>query len=125
MDDSILLSTKKVLGISPDDDTFDQDILIYINSALSVLQTEGTGLLYSISDETAKWSDFVTDQEQINLVRTIVYLRVRMLFDPPINSFTVGAMERQIAEHEWRLNVLREDVQWVDPNPPPIVEEVL
>ena len=125
MDNSILRSTKKVLGISLDDDSFDLDIIVDINTALSVLQTEGSGLFWQIEDETAEWGHLVSDSAQVGLIRAIVFLRVKILFDPPQTSYLLAAYEEQIKELEWRLNVMREDTNWVDPNPPPIPEEVL
>jgi hypothetical protein len=115
METSILRSTKKILGIHPDDDTFDPDIITFINSALSTIQTLGLGLNFHIEDDTAEWTDFVANEEQLGLIRTIVYLRVRMLFDPPTTSYTQQAMNHQIEELEWRLNVWREDTEWVNP----------
>lgn len=116
MENSILRSTKKILGIDPDDDTFDLDIITFINSALSTVQTIGVGLMFQIEDESTTWQDFATEVEQVNLIKTIVYLRARLLFDPPATSYTQTAMQRQIEELEWRLSVLREDMEWVDPS---------
>lgn len=115
MDHSILGSTKKILGIDPDDDTFDLDIITFINLALSTIQQLGVGQGFQIEDDTATWEDFTQDPEFLGLIKTIVYLRVRMLFDPPNTSYTQTAMINQIEEFEWRLNVLREDTAWVDP----------
>ena len=115
MDSSILNSTKKILGIHADDDTFDLDIITFINSALSTIQTEGVGQSFRIVDDSAVWDDLAVDEDQLDLIRTIVYLRVRMLFDPPNTSYIQIAMEKQIEELEWRMNVRREDRQWVDP----------
>ncbi len=127
MDMSILNSTKKMLGIDPNDDSFDLDIITHINSAFSILQQLGLGS-FLIQDESAEWGELfpdLPDQEWlINLVRTTIYLRVRMLFDPPASSYLQAAFQKQIDEHEWRLSVWREETQWVDPNPPPIPEEV-
>jgi hypothetical protein len=116
MDNSILRSTKKVLGIDPNDDTFDQDIITFINSALSTIQQLGVGQGFQIDDDTATWQDFCPDEVFLGLIRTIVYLRTRMLFDPPNTSYTQSAMNNQIEELEWRLNVWREDAEWVDPS---------
>lgn len=116
MDHSILRSTKKVLGIHVDDDTFDQDIITFINSALSTIQQLGLGQGFFIEDATAVWQDIIPDERLLGLIRTIVYLRARMLFDPPITSYAQNAMNTQIEELEWRLNVWREDADWVDPS---------
>jgi hypothetical protein len=120
METSILRSTKKVLGIEPDDNSFDVDIIIFINSALSTIKTLGLGQVHVI-DDSAEWEDIVPDEALLGLIRAIVYLRTRMLFDPPITSYTQQAMNHQIEELEWRLNVSREDTEWIDPNSPPIV----
>lgn len=117
MDQSILNSTKKILGIDPEDDTFDLDIVTFINSALSAIQQLGLGQGVYVQDSTVMWQDIVDDEKLLGLIRTIVYLRVRMLFDPPATSYTQGAMNNQIDELEWRLNVWREDSDWVDPDP--------
>jgi hypothetical protein len=116
--DSILTETKKILGIHPDDDTFDIDIIMFINSALSTIQTEGTGQDFHITGDVETWDQITSNQEKLALIKTIVYLRVRMLFDPPTTSYTQQAMNHQIEELEWRLNVWREDEEWVDPNLP-------
>jgi hypothetical protein len=120
METSILRSTKKVLGIDPDDNTFDIDIIIFINSALSTIKTLGLGQI-QVTDDSAEWEDIVSDEDLLGLIRAIVYLRTRMLFDPPTTSYTQQAMTHQIEELEWRLNVSREDTDWIDPNSPPIV----
>jgi hypothetical protein len=82
-----------------------------------------------IEDETAQWSDFITDPSddlQYNSVKTYVFLRVRSLFDPPQTSYLITATEKQIQELEWRLNVHREETGWVDPRPPDyIIEDIL
>lgn len=110
--DSILDSTKKVLGIVPSYDAFDTDILMHINSVFSVLNQLGIGPTdgFTIEDATAVWSDFLSDVKPLNSVKTYMYLRVRMLFDPPTTSYLIAAMEKQISELEWRLNVYREGI---------------
>ena len=90
MNDSILTSTKKVLGIGEYDDNFDTDVIMHINTVLSILQQLGVGprFGFSITGDEETWSDFLEpDDERINTVKTYVYLRVRLLFDPPTNSF--------------------------------------
>ncbi len=115
MEASILRSTKKILGIDPDDPTFDLDIVTFINSALSTIQTLGLGEI-QIEDDTAEWTDITPDDDLLGLIKTITYLRTRMLFDPPSTSYAQQAMSHQIEELEWRLNVWREDTEWVDPD---------
>lgn len=122
---SILVSTKKVLGIADDYTAFDLDITTHINSALSTLTQLGVGppTGYEIDDVSDNWEDFIGDDLQYNAVKSYVFLRVRQLFDPPQTSYLISAYDRQIQELEWRLNTHREETQWVDPDPP-LIETV-
>jgi hypothetical protein len=121
--DSILNSTKKVLGLDEDYTSFDIDITMHINSVFSVLNQLGIGPAngFAIVDASAVWSDFLASDPRLNSAKTYVWLRVRMLFDPPTTSYLITAMEKQIAEFEWRLNTYREDTAWVDPTPVVVV----
>jgi hypothetical protein len=118
---SILTGTKKILGILEDYTVFDHDIITHINTAFSTLTQLGVGPAegFMIEDETAEWVDFIDDTDlQYNSVKTYVYLRVRLLFDPPTTSYLIAAFQDQVRELEWRLNVHREETEWVDPDPP-------
>jgi hypothetical protein len=125
MEQSILTSTKKILGIASDYTVFDLDIITHINSAFSTLTQLGVGpaLGFMINDDTEVWTDFIADDLQYNSVKSYVFLRVRQLFDPPTTSYLISASERQIQELEWRLNVHREETGWTDPDPDPIYIE--
>ena len=105
--DSILMSVKKVLGIPDDYKVFDPDIIMHINSVFMILNQLGIGPEdgFSITSETEQWLDFA-DLSMINAVKSYVYLRVRILFDPPTSSFVLTSMENQYKELEWRLNVM-------------------
>ena len=105
--ESILISIKKLLQISEDDTAFDTDIIMHINSVFMILWQLGVGPSkgFFIEDETAEWSDFIEDGLNLELVKSYVYLKVKLLFDPPTSSFVMESMNRQIAEFEWRLNV--------------------
>lgn len=107
---SILDSTKQVLGIEPDYTAFDQDVIMAINSAFSTLNQLGVGPEegFFISDKTTEWDEFIGDDIRLNAVRTYVCLRVRLIFDPPATSFAIQAIEKQIEELAWRINVHRE-----------------
>lgn len=124
METSILNSIKKILGIADDYTAFDEDIITHINTAFSTLTQLGVGPRegFMIEDEDAAWTDFTEDRLEFNAVKSYVYLRVRMLFDPPTTSYLINAMNEQIQELEWRLNTSREETNWVDPNPV-VVEE--
>lgn len=110
MENSILISTKKMLGISEDYEAFDQDVLTCINSAFFTLNQLGVGPKagFVIDDDTAVWEDFMGSSSQLSAIKTYLFLKVRMLFDPPATSFAIEAMNSQIKEHEWRLNTDRE-----------------
>lgn len=110
MTDSILNTIKQMVGVEPDYDAFDMDLVVDINSAFYSLRQLGVGPNegFTISDETAKWNEFVEDSSLLSLVKTYIYLKVRMLFDPPTNSFLTASIEKQISEYEWRLNVAGE-----------------
>lgn len=105
--DSILNSIKKLLGISSDETYFDPDIIMHINSVFSILCQLGVGpsTSFSIQDENAIWDDFTEEYANYNDVKTYMYLKVKLLFDPPLNSSVLSAMERQISELEFRLSV--------------------
>lgn len=120
MSDSILTNTKKVLSIPADYPAFDEDIIMHINSVFSTLTQLGIGPVdgFMIEDDTAVWTDFIGTDLNLNPVKTYVFLRVRLLFDPPTTSYHIDAVRRQIEELEWRLNVYREEDAWTDPNPP-------
>lgn len=121
MEQSILTSTKKILGMDASYTAFDQDILTYINSAFSTLNQLGIGPVngYTIEDATSVWSDFIGADSRLSSVKNYVYLSVRLIFDPPATSFAIEAFNKQKSELEWRLNAYREGTQWVDPNPTP------
>jgi hypothetical protein len=104
--DSILTSIKKLLGITEDYEQFDTDIIIHINSAFSVLAQLGVGPVsgFSIEDSSAVWSDFV-DDSRLEMIKSYIYFKVRLAFDPPTSSAAMQAINEQISELTWRLNV--------------------
>jgi hypothetical protein len=120
MEQSILKSTKKILGVSPDDDSFDLDIMTHINSAFSNLHDLGVGspLGFVVEDDTANWNNlFEKPEEQKSMlayIRSYIYLRVRLLFDPPGTSFLLDSINKQIQELEWRISVKREEEKWIE-----------
>lgn len=105
--DSILGSIKKLLGITEVYDVFDKDLVMHINSVFFVLTQLGVGPTegFTIQDETAVWDDFIPCGANLEAVKSYVYLKVRLLFDPPQSSALTEAINRQISEFEWRLNV--------------------
>ena len=111
MTDSILTSTKKILGIDEDYEAFDVDVVTHINGVFSTLNQLGIGPEegFMIDDKSDLWSDFLGDNLRLNNVKTYMYLRVRMLFDPPTTSYLIEALNTQVKELEWRINVNREE----------------
>lgn len=104
--ESILESIKYMLGINSEDTNFDRDLIIYINGALMIVNQLGVGPDgYTISDSDNKWSEFLLERHDLELVKTVVYLRVRLVFDPPQNSFLVNAINSQISEYDWRIEI--------------------
>ena len=108
--DSILVSIKKLLGIAADYTHFDPDIIMHINSAFSVLTQLGVGPPegFRIDNDVKTWNDFISDTIRLDAVKSYVYLKVSLMFDPPTSSAILSARERQISELEWRLNVAAE-----------------
>lgn len=107
MEESILISIKKLLGVGSDYDHFDQDILMHINSTFMVLAQLGVGPQegFSIVDDSATWNEFIEDRKDLEAVKSYVGLKVRVLFDPPNSSVVMESINKMINEFEWRLNV--------------------
>ena len=106
METSILTSIKKMLGVAEDYTEFDEDIITHINSVFLNLTQLGVGPEegFMIEDGTAVWEDFIDNSIQLQAVKTYMYLKVKLLFDPPLSSSVTEAFTRMIAELEWRLN---------------------
>ena len=105
--DSILSTVKKLIGgIAKDDDHFDVDIITHINSVFLELSQIGIGPEegFSISDETSTWDEFIEPGAIQNAVRTYVYLKVKLIFDPPSSSFVIESINKTLDKLEWRLN---------------------
>ena len=115
--DSILTSIKKLLGIGEEDEHFDNDIIMHINSVLFILTQIGVNpeLNFSISDKTKVWGDYILPTQNLEIIKSYIYLKVRLLFDPPLSGALVEIMKTQANEYEWRIMVS------VDPKP--VIEE--
>lgn len=108
--DSILDSIKKKLGLDPEEVTeFDPDIIDAINMSFGILTQLGVGPImgFTIKGKEETWDQFIQD-ERANMVRSYVYIRTKLLFDPPQSSYAVTALQEQAKEYEWRLNILIE-----------------
>ena len=117
MNDSIVVTIKKMLGLDDEYTPFDVDVIIHINAALMTLAQMGVGPKegYEVSDYDQTWSEFLGENyNKLGAVKTYVYLQVKMLFDPPTNSFVMDAMKKQSEEILFRLNVQAESTQQMD-----------
>ena len=105
--ESILTSIKKLLGIAEDYEHFDTDLIMHINSVFMILKQLGIGPPegFAIKDDSSVWEDFIEDQTKLQAVKSYMYLKVKLLFDPPLSSAVVDSVNRSINELEWRLNV--------------------
>ena len=110
---SILTSVKKMLGIAEEYDHFDSDIIMHINSVFAILTQLGVGPKegFFIEDDTTSWSDFIQSNSLLNPVKSYMYLKVKLLFYPPISSSVIESTNRLISELEWRINVAADKVE--------------
>lgn len=122
---SILDSIKQMHGIGSADTNFDPELIMHINGALMVMTQLGVGPVqgFSIKDKTATWEQLLEGREDLDLVFNDVYLRVRLIFDPPQNSFLVAAIERQIKECDWRIEAWHKPVTIVEDTPDPTIDD--
>lgn len=102
--ESILISIKKLLGIMPEYTHFDEDLIVHINTAFAALNQIGVGPAegFMIVDENSEWTEYTT-VTNLTMVKTYIYLKVRLLFDPPTSSALMDSINRSIAELEWRI----------------------
>lgn len=107
MDENILLTIKKLIGLQPDYRIYDADLIIGINSALAALGQIGVGPTegFVVVDGTELWPEFIGDTKRLETVKQYVYLKVKTIFDPPQSSAAMTAMDNQIKELEWRISV--------------------
>lgn len=111
--DSILTSIKKLLGISEEYTHFDTDLIMHINTTLSILTQIGVGPSegFSIKDDDAVWTSFIQANAKLELVKSYVHLKVKLLFDPPLGSAVIEAINRMLDELEWRIQVIADPVK--------------
>lgn len=115
MEGSILTTVKKALGLDENYTAFDLDILLFTNSVLSNLNQIGVGPVngFQIEDKSATWDDLLGTDPRLNNVKAFVYLKVRLLFDPPVTSFAIAAFEEQAKELEFRIYSTAETDKWL------------
>lgn len=105
--ESILTSIKKLLGIEEEYEHFDADIIIHINSTFSILNQIGVGPEngFTITDKSATWDQYSLDVLSVELTKQFVYLKVKLIFDPPLSSAVMESIKQSISELEWRLSI--------------------
>lgn len=108
--DGILDTIKKMLGVDAEYEHFDTDIMTNINTSFMTLHQLGVGPEdgFTITGQDEKWVDFIPDTKKMEAIKTYIYLKVKLAFDPPTNSFSIDSYDRQAKEIEWRLNVQAE-----------------
>lgn len=114
--ESILTSIKKLLGIAEEYEHFDVDLIMHINSVFLNLTQLGVGpeTGFSIEDETAEWTEFIGDSVQLQAVKSYIYMKVKLLFDPPLSSAVIDSTNRIISELEWRLRLAAESKEEIE-----------
>lgn len=107
MTDSILDTMKNMLGIPLDEEVFDTELLVHINSLIFSLQQVGVGPtpLFVVESSGESWDEYLSDMEELPAVKSYIYLKLRQVFDPPATSYIIESFNRQIQEYEWRLNI--------------------
>lgn len=114
-EESILLTIKKMIGGDIDSDEFDTDLIVSINSVIATLCQIGieslnkeTGADFAITGENETWDDYLGNFKHVDMIKSYIYQRVRMIFDPPQNSTLISSIQEQIKENEWRIMVAAE-----------------
>ena len=117
LSESILTSEKKMLGITGEYEEFDPELIVLINGIFGTLEQLGirSGDKFRIQDRFTTWGEYLDDSAMIDEIKSYMYLRLRLLWDVPSNSFVVKTFEDQIKEFEWRINV-KGDTTWEDYN---------
>ena len=126
MTDSIFSSVKKVVGLLGDDGSFDEDILLHINSVVSTLRQLGLSIPsdFYVRDDVQTWRDLLGEFRDLDIVKSYMVMKVRLMFDPPSSSFGLASMTEMVNEFEWRINVLTDQPYSVPVLPSPEGSEV-
>lgn len=106
---NVLQTIKKVLGIANEDSSFNQDLILYINSTIGILDQLGISdrIITQVIDIDTTWSEVFGETDDLEIVKTYIGFRVKSMFDPPTNSAAIEALNRMISEFEWRINNMR------------------
>ena len=112
MEESILKTIKQLIGCPDDFEQFDLDLIVHINSAFATLTHLGVGPKegYRITGVDNVWSEFEDDAQKLSLIKDYVYIKTRLLFDPPISGSLMDSLKEQLKEMEWRLYMLYDPI---------------
>ena len=112
MEESILKTIKQLIGCPDDFEQFDLDLIVHINSAFAALTHLGVGPKegYRITGADNAWSEFEDDAQKLSLIKDYVYIKTRLLFDPPTSGSLMDSLEEQLKEMEWRLYMLYDPI---------------
>lgn len=103
---SILETIKKMIGFGCDYTEFDVDLIVHINSVFSLLAQLGAGKVFSIDGADQTWGDYLgEDLTNLEMLKTYMYMKIRLVFDPPSSSSVLNSMKEFVSEYEWRINV--------------------
>ena len=121
MVDSIFGSVKKVVGLLGDDGSFDEDILLHINTVVSTLRQLGLSIPsdFYVRDDVQTWQNLLGEFRDLDLVKSYMAMKVRLMFDPPSSSFGLASMTEMVKELEWRINILTDQPYSVPVLPSP------
>ena len=112
MEESILKTIKQLIGCPDDFEQFDLDLIVHINSAFATLTQLGVGPKegYRITGADNEWSEFEDDIQKLSLIKDYVYIKTRLLFDPPTSGSLMDSLKEQLKEMEWRLYILYDPI---------------
>ena len=112
MEESILKTIKQLIGCPDDFEQFDLDLIVHINSAFATLTQLGVGPKegYRITGSDNEWSEFEDDAQKLSLIKDYVYIKTRLLFDPPTSGSLMDSLKEQLKEMEWRLYMLYDPI---------------
>ena len=116
MEESILKTIKQLIGCPDDFEQFDLDLIVHINSAFATLTHLGVGPKegYRITGADNAWSEFEDDAQKLSLIKDYVYIKTRLLFDPPTSGSLMDSLKEQLKEMEWRLYMLYDPISEYD-----------
>lgn len=119
---SIIDDTKLALGVPVENTEFDTEIIMHINAVIAEMTQLGIGdqeLGYAVVNSSDTWDELIANEKRLNHVKSLMYLKVKMLFDPPTIGYVLTSMEKLIEKAEWRVMVAKDDID--KPYEPPLV----